>query len=134
MSDQKRLTFKANWQDIDLLVFQLSIEIKQLPEWKSFHIYGIPRGGLVPAVMLSHRLGLPFEKSFMAIRNVPILLVDDINDTGETIVNHYTVLEPRCKQIVPVTLYKKPQSEIKSLFGGTVADDVWVEFPWERTK
>ena len=46
-------------------------------------IYGIARGGLVLAVLLSHRLQLPIvEKDGINLRT---LIVDDISDSGETL-------------------------------------------------
>ena len=47
-------------------------------------VYGIPRGGLVFAVMLSHKLSIP-----MLMSPVPgCLIVDDICDSGESLL-HY---------------------------------------------
>lgn len=71
--------------------------------WSADYVVGVGRGGLVPAVYLSHQLGLPMlsidhsakvpafadellakvaEKSRSAVR---LLFVDDINDSGGTI-------------------------------------------------
>ena len=64
-------------------------------------IMGINRGGCIPGVYLSHRLGIPHEaldvrlrdhKAKPDLRNLEkayafqkkILIIDDINDTGET--------------------------------------------------
>ena len=43
-------------------------------------VMGIPRGGLIPAVMISHELGLPLELN----PGKNTLVVDDINETGYT--------------------------------------------------
>mgnify|MGYP004004155773 FL=1 len=72
--------------------------------WRPDYIVGITRGGLIPAVMLSHYLNTkmhtldvrlrdsddePESNSWMANNaynfKKNILIVDDINDTGETI-------------------------------------------------
>jgi len=78
--------------------------VKQMvrDEWKPDYIVGINRGGLVPAVMLSHYLSVPLEVLNIKLRDhatVPesnvlmpldafegkqILVIDDINDTGAT--------------------------------------------------
>ena len=70
-------------------------------DWKPDVIMGINRGGCIPGVYLSHRLGIPHEaldvrlrdhKAKPDLRNLEkayafqkkILIIDDINDTGET--------------------------------------------------
>ncbi|PZU61048.1 MAG: phosphoribosyltransferase [Sphingobium sp.] len=72
-------------------------------EWKPDFIIGIGRGGLVPAVFLSHRLDLPMlsidhsskvpgfadellgKVAAKSAAGVRLLFVDDINDSGGTI-------------------------------------------------
>lgn len=44
-------------------------------------VFGVPRGGLVPAVALSHRLGVPF----LDAPNDSMLWIDDIVDSGRTL-------------------------------------------------
>ena len=84
-------------------------------------IYGVPRGGLVPAVYLSHRLGIPMVSS--PDRPGDTLVVDDILDTGLTYrrlsgaAAYYVVLLAR--QALPGVIY------------GGMHDGPWVEFPWE---
>ena len=51
-------------------------------------IYGVPRGGLVPAVYLSHRLNVPLVKTLDAVlsdSHNPYLIVEDVIDTGKTL-------------------------------------------------
>ncbi len=84
-------------------------------------IYGVPRGGLVPAVCLSHRLGIPLV--FSPDRPGDTLVVDDILDTGSTYrrlsgaAAYYAVLLAR--KALPGVIY------------GRMYDGPWVEFPWE---
>ena len=70
--------------------------------WRPDFIVGITRGGLIPAVMMSHYTGIRMETIDVRLRdtfNSPehalwmaeeagagkrILILDDINDTGET--------------------------------------------------
>ena len=48
-----------SWDDVDDLVNELCEKIpSNLPLIDSVH--GIPRGGLIPAVLISHKLGLPY--------------------------------------------------------------------------
>ncbi|MGH6615133.1 phosphoribosyltransferase [Sphingomonas sp.] len=73
--------------------------------WRPTFIIGIGRGGLVPAVFLSHATGLPmlsvdFSSQVEDFADAPLvrlaartregerlLFLDDINDTGRTIAN-----------------------------------------------
>ncbi len=69
--------------------------------WQPDYIVGITRGGLLPAVMISHYLDVPCETLKVSLRDGAepesnlwmaedayngknILIVDDINDTGAT--------------------------------------------------
>ena len=60
-------------------------------------IVGISRGGLIPGVMISHKLNIPFKPVHASTRDFPhwenylpksndskVLIVDDICDSGET--------------------------------------------------
>ena len=63
-----------DWVEIDSLIFQLLYRIRT-SELKFKNIYGLPRGGLIPAVMLSHRLEIPLVKGDIG---PDTLIVDDI--------------------------------------------------------
>ena len=68
------------WSDIHECIRIISKKVfMEYPNIDS--VMGLPRGGLVPAVMISHELGLPLV--FLAGRNT--LVIDDINDTGHTL-------------------------------------------------
>ena len=66
-------------------------------EFKPDVIVGISRGGLIPGVMISHKLNIPFKPVHASTRDFPhwenylpksndskVLIVDDICDSGET--------------------------------------------------
>jgi len=71
-------------------------------DWRPDYIVGVTRGGLIPAVLMSHYTGIRMETIDVRLRdseNSPehalwmaedagagkrILILDDINDTGET--------------------------------------------------
>ncbi len=77
---------------------------RQFNTWKPDYIVGLTRGGLLPAVMISHWLDTPMHALGVSLRDVNsemgpesnlwmaedafdgknILIVDDINDTGAT--------------------------------------------------
>ena len=107
------------WDDMVILVDDLchtivtsGVQIKS--------ITGIERGGLVPAVMISHKLNIPYVTKI----NKDTLVVDDICDTGETLKNivaGYTA-----------TLHYKPTASFTPDFYAKEAGDEWIVYPWER--
>ncbi len=108
------------WDDISVLVEELCNTIAMSGvQIKS--ITGIERGGLIPAVMISHKLNIPYVTKI----NKDTLVVDDICDSGETLSNivaGYTA-----------TLhYKKTASFTPDFYSKEVGDE-WIVYPWERT-
>lgn len=108
-----------DWEQFDKACSNLASLIKNI---KIDGIYGIPRGGLCPAVRLSHLLDIPL-KSKEEITNYT-LIVDDVIDTGRTleyyIINNYKT----------ATLYYKPCSKYKPTFY-SLETSKYVLFPWE---
>ena len=110
-----------SWDDTADLVDTLCTKIiTELPNIDS--IYGIKRGGLIPAVMISHKLGLPW--SDIMLPNT--LVIDDIADTGETLkscIGGYTAV-----------LHYKPHTSchIPNLWAFMHEGDEWIIYPWER--
>ena len=107
------------WDDISVLVDELCNTITSSGvQIKS--ITGIERGGLIPAVMISHKLNIPYVNKI----NKDTLVVDDICDSGETLKNMvagYTA-----------TLhYKKTASFTPDFYSKEVGDE-WIVYPWER--
>jgi len=108
---------------------------KRLKDKKLRYISGIPRGGLIPAIMLSHKLGvtyIPFDtakkygRHDIRFKNEDILLVDDICDSGVTMKDY----APR---FITATLCLRYVSEtIPEYYGEKIEDDRWLVFPWER--
>ena len=107
------------WDDITILVDELCNTITSSGvQIKS--ITGIERGGLIPAVMISHKLNIPYVTKI----NKDTLVVDDICDSGETLKNivaGYTA-----------TLhYKKTASFTPDFYSKEVGEE-WIVYPWER--
>lgn len=111
-----------SWEDVDeaITIFCDKL-ITTFPNIDS--IYGIPRGGLIPAVMVSHRMGLPYVN---VIGN-DTLVMDDICDSGVTLRDAPGVYQG--------ALYHKPHTSCVSpdIWSYIHESDEWLIFPWERT-
>ncbi|HXK40877.1 MAG TPA: hypothetical protein VJ046_02130 [Candidatus Paceibacterota bacterium] len=88
-------------------------------------LYGIPRGGLILAVRLSHKLGLPL---IMHNANVGkgTLIIDDIADSGDTMIEFLG----RKKYATATLFYNKTSKYTPTYFCRKKTD--WVVFPWEE--
>lgn len=118
-------TKKYNWSQFSKDIEVLSAEI--LP-FKSFikNIYGVPRGGLVVAVALSHRLDIQIELNKDKI-DKGTLVVDEISDSGETL--EKLLSDKKYYRIA--TLWSTPETKMKPDFYCNTKKKQWITFPWE---
>jgi len=135
-------TFEMFNVDIDNIIKNIT-EVKFNP----FMIVGITRGGLIPATVLAHRLDIPTsrvevinwsrnkipeEVYFAHNCDLPILIVDDIVDTGYTQENIHAFL-PNAKYAA--LLYNVGQTIAEPDFYGRIInktiDPSWIDFWWE---
>ena len=121
-----------SWDDIEKQVDKLAEQINRMDK-KPFYIYGVPRGGAIPAVWLSHKTGINYYQlnSSQISKTADlshILIVDDICDSGETI-KKLKVNFPKC-QIA--TLYYKETAIDKPDIYGEISTYDWLYFPWEN--
>ena len=84
-------------------------------------VYGIPRGGLVFAVIVSNILDVPM----LAAPCEGCLVIDDISDTGETLI-HY---KERGYKIS--TMFYNSISAVKPDYYYREKNDKWIVYPWE---
>lgn len=109
----------VSWDDIETLVDQLCRAIivsgKQITS-----VTGLQRGGLIPAVMVSHKLNIPYVYSI----HPNTLVIDDICDSGETL---NSVLTP-----LTAVLHYKPTAKHTPTFFAQEVGDEWIVYPWER--
>ncbi len=92
-------------------------------------IYGVPRGGLIIASLLSHRLSIPLVMSRVSsgYENENILIVDDICDTGKTLEKYKIFRYPIA------TIHHKKSALVKPLFYYEVVEETdWINYPWEK--
>jgi hypoxanthine phosphoribosyltransferase len=121
MSSKYNNKIYISWEDIDYLTDILCEKIiTDLPNIDS--VFGLTRGGLIPAVIISHKLNLPWSEVMLP----NTLVIDDIADTGHTLINIigcYTA-----------TLHYKPHtSKFKpDIYAQLYEDNEWVIYPWEK--
>jgi hypoxanthine phosphoribosyltransferase len=110
-----------SWDDTINLVDKLCEKIiTEQPNIDS--VFGLKRGGLIPAVMVSHKLGLPW--SDVMLPNT--LVIDDICDTGLTLKNSIG-----CNTAV---LHYKPHTSCfrPNIYAIIHEGNEWIIYPWER--
>ena len=95
-------------------------------------VTGVPRGGLVPAVMLSHYMNKKFKpyNEALEMTNIArqkVLVVDDISDSGETLLKAETFGFQTATLTVRHSTIFYPD-----FYCDKIEDDSWLVFPWER--
>jgi len=129
----------VSWDEIGDLVKILAtkIQLRYTYNKEIESIYGCPRGGLIPAVMLSHELNIPLTVEENQI-NKNTLIVDDICDSGETFLSmldeHQKGYEPEDAPKFACLHYKFDTADFTpDFFGVKIRDfDGWIVYPWER--
>lgn len=160
-----------SWDKIEKYCNDIAIAILK-SGFKPDYIVGITRGGLVPAVLISHILEVPMQTLHVQLRDGQpngcesncwmseeafgytedkknILVVDDINDSGDTInwikwdwrstclpndPKWDTVWGNNVKFAAVVTnLGSKETVDYAALEINKTENDVWIDFPWEHS-
>ena len=112
-----------SWSDVEELVQTLAQSVDDHLEGVKF-IHGLERGGMIPAVMLSHLLNIPYTHQ-PHYHQTECLIVDDICDSGETLTkwrDHSTAV-----------LHYKPHTSCytPTIWVTTHDTDSWIIYPWE---
>lgn len=137
-----------SWDEFAIDVEKIACAVEKSGK-KFTHVYGVPRGGLLLAICLSHRLGLKlllelpdgrtrFEpmccalrmmartpKEVLQLKDSKVLIVDDIADTGRTLRKF------QWRGFFIATLFRHPKSTAYPQVAIREKDDRWVVFPWE---
>ena len=135
-----------SWDEYNELVSHIAAQIgDDVPDV----VVGLTRGGLVPAVQLSHMFNVPLIPLNISLRDrkcvdVPFdyeqieqyqhpLVVDDINDSGSTLRKVLEMIGPFPGSFA--ALLSKDSSEFECTYSGelinTHKDNEWIVFPWE---
>lgn len=143
---------------------QLTTDLHRKLQYVDYdYIIAPSRGGLVPGVILSHLSGkrlipivwstrdhvnddLNRDKSNFIYRiaydiynGSKVVLIDDINDTGETFKQLIPILQIRLQinpsdegKLILTSLYQRYSTKHKSDYHAvTIHSDAWIVFPWE---
>lgn len=127
--------FELSWDDYLCLVNVLVTKIK-LTKIKFDYVYGIPRGGLIPATIISHQLNIKLLDSLDLYLNIDytnkkIIICDDICDTGKTLLSFYKAYSHMFKNWKMVTIFMHHNSPVvPDIFAET--NYQWVQFPYEK--
>ena len=110
-----------SWNDIERSVDELCVKIQEsLLPINSVH--GLARGGYIPAVMISHKLNIPYSTTILR----DTLVIDDICDSGETL--------DKSPGLYHAVLHYKPHTSIfKPTLWAEEMGDEWIVYPWERS-
>ena len=126
MAEKKFYTW--NWVNNQIDKIGEKLEGLERPQF----ITGVPRGGLIPAVLMSHKFDIPFI-GLEAAKTLPgdlkkkVLVIDDIADSGNTLA------QIQRHNFKTATLARRYSSSFSPLLvGEDISDDHWLVFPWEN--
>ena len=119
---------KTTWKELENDVNSMYDYIRVMSRAVDFKVvWGPPRGGLILAVMLSHRTGLPMISNLRYLNDYrPLVVVDDIADTGKTLEESRKI-----KDNIIMTLYYHKQSTVIPDYWVHEKKNEWILFPWE---
>lgn len=95
------------------------------------NIYGISRGGLIPAILLSHLLKKPLILDLKDC-NQGTLIIDDISDSGKTLKKIEKKL--KFKPLTATMWLDKDTKYLPTFWVKVKTKKEWVVFPWELLK
>ena len=150
----------VGWDTVDRQVKRLINDIKN-SEWTPDLLVGVVSGGAIQAVWMSNLTGIPSEMAKVSFRddtvkhpvlsltllkkiaqpNFKTLVVDDINDTGETLIWIQSKIREYDKdaerQVKYACLMDNAPSMFKDLDYSSEKinkdiDPEWIVFPWEK--
>jgi len=127
-----------SWDEYDILVETLCEKIRE-SNMKLCGVWGIPRGGTLLAVMVSHILNIKYLAN-MPSKNTrkKVLIVDDLSDTGCTFRKVIMAGNKKSRDmdcikpnICTAAIFKHKDSSFSPDFY-VRENNVWIDFPYER--
>lgn len=116
----------VSWNDFEEFVDSLIQEMKK-KKFKPNGVYGVPRGGLILATLISYKLDIPL----LLNASKGCLIVDDIADSGRTL-QHFTENDTQFNKYFIATMYYHKRSVVKPDYYKFDKTDKWIVFPWEK--
>ena len=117
----------VEWKDIENYVNELSIQVcRDLSKCPS-GVYGVPRGGLIIATLISYKLDIPL----LLAPTKDCIIVDDIADSGRTLL-HYTENDTQFNKYYISTMFYHKRSMVKPDYYAFEKTDEWIVYPWEE--
>ena len=117
----------VSWEEVEEFIAKV---IEHFKDSNISGVYGIPRGGIVLASILSYKMNVPMLLA--PYKNC--IIIDDIADTGETLL-HYDRNSSENgvkKGYHIVTMFYKETSQVKPEFYMHLKTDKWIVYPWEE--
>lgn len=144
--------YLASWEDIERWAREGALKILG-EEWKPDVVVGLARGGWIPARLYCDFLGvkdlLSLKVEHWGVTATPdgkarikygfdydlndrkVLIVDDIADTGESLILAKNYVESKNpKEVKTATLLTIKTSKFRPDYFGEEIDWAWIVFPW----
>lgn len=109
-----------SWEQYGQMLDELVERVKQSNE-KFDGVYGVPRGGMIISVMMSHRLKIPI----LHYPTENTLVCDDLSDTGKTLQNL------KHKKIACLFTSDWTKTSPDFFIKTKINQDSWLIFPYE---
>jgi hypoxanthine phosphoribosyltransferase len=142
-----------SWKNFDHDILYLGRQL-YASDWIPDYIVGVKRGGLIPAIKLSHLLNKPLimmscqlrdsddtEVRLYEVEELPkdkrVLVVDDICDSGQTFQKIAQKLKDSgFSQIKSCSLFYNVSQDFaidyKARSINRLTNNQWISFPWEK--
>ena len=115
----------VSWKEIEEYIEKVIEDLNERKITPS-GVYGIPRGGMIMATLLSYKLNVPLLLN--AAQNC--IIIDDIADSGRTLL-HFTKNDTQFHKFYITTMYYHERSAVVPDFWCHKKGDKWIVFPWE---
>lgn len=115
----------VSWEDIDKYLDAVVEDVKKRG-FKPSGVFGVPRGGLIFATMLSYKMDIPLLLN--ASKNC--IIIDDIADSGRTLL-HYTQNDTQFNKYYITTMFYHERSLVKPDFYMFEKKNNWIVYPYE---
>ena len=115
----------VSWDDINKYLDGVVEDVKKRG-LKPSGVYGVPRGGLIFATMLSYKMDIPLLLN--AAKDC--IIIDDIADSGRTLM-HFTKNDTQFHKFYITTMYYHERSMVKPDYYMFEKKDNWIVYPYE---